>query len=95
MQLLPGPHWQRKYKKKDGIMNYLIGFDIGTQSTRCILIDRSGKLIASSTKGYDMDTPRPGWAEQNPDLWWEASIDTVKDVLKRSGINPSSVKPTS
>ncbi len=41
-------------------MNYLIGFDIGTTSTRCILIDTDGKLIASATSDYPMDTPRPG-----------------------------------
>ena len=58
-------------------MNYLVGFDIGTSSTRCILIDTSGKLIASSTKEYDMDTPKPGWAEQHPHLWWEATVATV------------------
>jgi len=44
-------------------MNYLIGFDIGTTSTRCILIDKSGNLIASAIKAYPMDTPRPSWAE--------------------------------
>jgi xylulokinase len=72
-------------------MNYLIGYDIGTSSTRCILIDTTGKLIASSTKEYDMDTPKPGWAEQHPDLWWEASVETIKDVLKKSKIDPSDI----
>jgi xylulokinase len=72
-------------------MNYLIGYDIGTSSTRCILVDTNGNLIASSTKEYDMDTPKPGWAEQHPDLWWEASVETVKDVLAKSKIDPSQV----
>jgi xylulokinase len=72
-------------------MHYLIGFDIGTSSTRCILIDIKGRLIASSTKEYDMDTPEPGWAEQHPDLWWEASAETVKDVLDKSKVNPKDI----
>lgn len=72
-------------------MHYLIGFDIGTSSTRCILIDKKGKLVASSTKEYNMDTPKPGWAEQHPDIWWKAPVDTVKDVLEKSKVNPASI----
>ena len=72
-------------------MQYLIGFDIGTTSTRCILIDASGKLISSATKEYPLDTPKPGWAEQDPDHWWEASVDTVKEVLDKSKIDPKDI----
>lgn len=72
-------------------MDYLIGFDIGTTSTRCILVDQAGKLIASATKEYPMDTPKPGWAEQHPDSWWEASMDTVRTVLKESKVVPSKI----
>lgn len=72
-------------------MDYLIGFDIGTSSTRCILIDTKGKLIASAIKGYDMDTPKPGWAEQHPDLWWDATLYTLRKVLKKSEVNPSDI----
>ena len=72
-------------------MNYLIGFDIGTTSTRCILIDILGKLIASATKEYPLDTPRPGWAEQDPDHWWEASVYTIKEVLAKSEVDPGDV----
>jgi xylulokinase len=69
-------------------MEYLMGFDIGTTSTRCILIDRNGKLISSATKEYPMDTPKPGWAEQDPESWWDAAIATVKEVLSLSNIDP-------
>ena len=72
-------------------MDYLIGFDIGTTSTRCILIDISGKLIASATKEYPLDTPKPGWAEQDPDHWWEASVYTIKEVLAKSKVDPGDV----
>jgi len=72
-------------------MDYLIGFDIGTTSTRCILIDTNGKLIASATSDYQMDTPRPGWAEQDPDNWWEATVITIKEVIEKSEVNPSGI----
>jgi len=72
-------------------MDYIVAFDIGTTSTRCILIDRSGKLIASANKGYPMDTPRASWAEQDPDQWWKASVSTIKEVLARSKIDPKDI----
>jgi len=72
-------------------MDYIIAFDIGTTSTRCILIDRSGKLIASAEKGYPMDTPGSGWAEQDPDQWWKAAVHTIKEVLARSKIDPKDI----
>src|SRR4030042_1924746 len=72
-------------------MDYLIGFDIGTTSTRCIIIDRSGKLMASASKEYPMDTPRPGWAEQDPDQWWDATVYVIKEVLAKSKIDPQNI----
>jgi xylulokinase len=72
-------------------MDCLIGFDIGTTSTKCILIDRSGKFIASANKEYPMDTPRLGWAEQDPDQWWDASVYTIKEVLAKSKIDPKNI----
>lgn len=72
-------------------MDYLIGFDIGTTSTRCILIDTNGKLVASATSDYPMDTPKPGWAEQDPDDWWSGTVATIKEVIEKSKINPSNI----
>ncbi len=72
-------------------MDYLIGFDIGTTSTRCILIDREGRLITSATKEYPMATPKPGWAEQDPADWWGGTLATTREVLKKSEIDPSNI----
>ena len=73
------------------MMNYLIGMDIGTSSTRAIIVDENGKLIASSTSEYPLITPKPGWAEQNPEDWWKASLEVIKEVLIISGISPKDV----
>ena len=72
-------------------MRFLLGLDVGTTSTRTIIIDENGKLIASSTSDYKLITPKPGWAEQNPDDWWTASIKTIKDVIKKSNVSPEDI----
>ena len=53
-------------------MNYLLGTDIGTSGTKTILMDTTGKLIAQDLQEYDVLTPKPLWAEQWPDVWYEA-----------------------
>ena len=72
-------------------MNYLLGLDNGTSSTRAIIIDEVGKLIASATKDYPLSTPKPGWAEQDSDHWWEATVYAIKEIIKESGVDPSDI----
>ena len=43
---------------------YVIGVDIGTQSTKALLCDAAGRIVAQHAKGYRPDTPKPLWAEQ-------------------------------
>jgi len=72
-------------------MKYLLGMDIGTGATRAIIIGEDGKLIASAARDYPLYTPKPGWAEQNPQDWWDASVEVIKEVIKKSGILPQDI----
>lgn len=72
-------------------MRFLLGLDVGTTSTRTVIIDENSKLIASSISNYKLITPKPGWAEQIPDDWWIASIKTIKDVIKKSNVSPENI----
>ena len=51
---------------------YVIGVDIGTQSTKALLTDARGRIVAQHSAGYRPDTPRPLWAEQWPAVWLDA-----------------------
>ncbi|MBI3737006.1 xylulokinase [Candidatus Sumerlaeota bacterium] len=61
----------------------LIGIDVGTSSTRVVAFDLRGETLAAETHDYPLLTPRPNWAEQNPDDWWEASRRGLRGVAKR------------
>lgn len=65
--------------KNDG---YLLGLDIGSSSVKAALIEiASGKLIThfqSPDHEMKIHAPRPGWAEQDPELWWEHSVICIK-----------------
>ncbi|MFI3237416.1 MAG: xylulokinase [Lachnospiraceae bacterium] len=73
-------------------MRYLLGIDLGTSGTKTVLFDEAGKKIASSTVEYDLIQPKNGWAEQDPDDWWNAAVVTTKNVLDDSGVNPADIK---
>ncbi|MBN3772054.1 FGGY family carbohydrate kinase, partial [Burkholderia sp. Se-20378] len=58
-------------------MEYVIGVDIGTQSTKALLVDRHGTIVARRSAGYQPDTPRPLWAEQWPQVWFDAVLACI------------------
>ena len=71
-------------------MAYLLGIDIGTSGTKTLLIEESGKVVASATDTYPLSTPKPLWAEQNPEDWWQATVSTIRKAI--AGINPAEIK---
>lgn len=73
-------------------MQYLLGIDVGTSGTKSVLFDTEGKALASSTAEYPLYQPRNGWAEQNPEDWWGAVVQTVSDVLCRSGVPSAEIQ---
>jgi len=62
-----------------------LGLDVGTSGVKAILVAASGDVVASATSPLTMQTPHPGWAEQDPEAWWQAtlaSIDAVRGKRK-------------
>src|SRR5438270_203287 len=51
----------------------IFGLDVGTSSVKGLAIDERGAVVASAEEAYPFATPRPGWAEQDPELWWRAT----------------------
>lgn len=73
-------------------MGYLIGIDIGTSGTKTLLVDETGHKIASASVEYPLYTPRPLWAEQEPADWWNATVESIRQVLGQSGIRGEQVR---
>jgi len=73
-------------------MDYLLGIDIGTSGTKGVLMDREGKIYARAGREYSIDIPQPGWAEQDPKMWWEATIQAIREIIKKSEVNPQQIR---
>ena len=70
----------------------LMGIDIGTQSTRVALLDLDGGLTANASTAQSLQTPRPGWAEQDPQVWWDNTVANIRRVFSITGIDPGDIK---
>ena len=69
----------------------LIGIDVGTSGTKTALYDESGKRLAVHTAEYPLYQPQNGWAEQEPEDWWQATVQGIQAVLSESCCDPSDV----
>lgn len=72
-------------------MKYTIGIDVGTSGTKNVLFDTFGGTIASHTEEYPLYQPKNGWAEQEPEDWYRASVKGCAEVMKKSGVSPEDV----
>src|SRR5262245_27837911 len=63
-------------------MAYLLGIDGGTESIRAIVFDLEGRAKGSHATRYTTDFPKPSWAEQSPDDWWNCLVQSVRGALK-------------
>ena len=54
-------------------MNCLIGLDVGTSGAKAVAISPDGEVLATAEEPYPLSTPRPGWAEQDPEDWRRAA----------------------
>ena len=59
---------------------YLLGIDVGTTGTKTLLFSAEGQLIRQAYRPYPMHTPQIGWSEQDPMDWWNAVVETVREV---------------
>ncbi|MEX0745758.1 MAG: xylulokinase [Phycisphaeraceae bacterium] len=73
------------------MMAYLLGIDIGTSGTKTLLCDHDGHVRATAMVEHDISSPRPGWSEQDPAQWWQATCDATKAVLAKAGMDGGEV----
>ena len=73
-------------------MEYLIGIDIGTYESKGALVDRDGRLVATSAVAHEMSIPKPGWAEHDADaVWWHDFVVLARDLIRLGNVSPSDI----
>lgn len=70
---------------------YTVSVDIGTSGTKTVLFSSDGKVVCDALYEYPMYQPQNGWAEQDPNDWKNATLSTITQVVKKSGVNPEDI----
>lgn len=73
-------------------MAVFLGVDVGTSGTKTLAMQEDGTILSSATIEYPLYSPQPGWSEQDPEDWWQATIKSIRKVLKTGKIKPADVK---
>ena len=72
-------------------MTYLLALDQGTSSSRSIVFDAQGRIVAMAQKELTQFYPQPGWVEHDPLEIWRTQLATARDVLTKAGISAQQV----
>jgi xylulokinase len=71
---------------------YLMGVDLGTSSVKTMIIDLNGNMLGGASQEYSFDVPRAGWAEQDTNVWYEATLSTMKTAFQEANLSPGDIE---
>ncbi|MEX1157772.1 MAG: FGGY family carbohydrate kinase, partial [Thermomicrobiales bacterium] len=72
-------------------MDHVIGIDTSTTATKAVVINQDGRVVAEGVQEYGYQIPHPGWSEQDPGLWWDATVAAIRSALSAAGIDGAAV----
>ena len=72
-------------------MKYLIGMDIGTSGTKTILFSEKGEIICDAYRPYNLNHLGGVNYEQDPRLWKNAAVETLKEIVNKSGVSTDNI----
>lgn len=70
---------------------YIAAIDQGTTSTRFIIFDHGGNIIAVDQKEHKQIYPKPGWVEHDPLEIWTRTREVIAGALKKGNVNPREI----
>ena len=73
-------------------MTYLLALDQGTSSSRSIVFDELGHIVAMAQRELLQIYPRPGWVEHDPLEIWRTQLETAREALLKAGLQASDIR---
>jgi xylulokinase len=58
----------------------LLGIDVGTTATKAVVVDPAGSILAAAERPVELHSPHPGWAEEDPEQWWENVCSLCREL---------------
>jgi xylulokinase len=70
---------------------YILALDAGTTSVKTVLFDTKGKQLSCAVCEYHLEKPCPNYVEVDPEVYWQATVDGIAEVIRDSGITPADI----
>ena len=70
---------------------HVLAIDQGTTSSRAIVFDRQGRIVASSQREFEQHYPQSGWVEHDADVIWSDTIDVSKEAIAKAGLEAAAI----
>lgn len=71
---------------------YILALDQGTTSSRAILFDHSGSIVAMAQKEFEQIYPKSGWVEHDPMEIWGTQSGVIREAMSKASIAPGDIK---
>lgn len=69
-----------------------LGIDLGTSSVKVLATDSRNRLLGEATREYPVDYPREKWAQQDPEHWWQGTVEAIRELVHRLDIPKDGVR---
>jgi len=73
-------------------MTYLLALDQGTSSSRSIVFEASGQIVAMAQREFRQIYPQPGWVEHDPKEIWASQLETAHEALAKAGLKAADIR---
>ncbi len=64
---------------------YFIGVDVSTTASKAVVVDEQGNVVTTKSHPHELYTPRPLWSEQDPENWWQAASQSLREAVQEVG----------
>lgn len=69
----------------------ILTYDIGTTGAKAVAFRKDASIVGSIYKQYNTYYPKPGWVEQAPEEWWAAVVESTRELMAKTGIEPGDI----
>jgi glycerol kinase len=73
-------------------MTYLLALDQGTSSSRSIVFDAQGRIVAMAQREFRQIYPQPGWVEHDANEIWDSQLATARDAIAQAGLQAGDIR---
>ena len=73
-------------------MSHILALDQGTSSSRSVVFDHQGRVVAMAQREVTQIYPQPGWVEHDPRELWTTQLETAREVLRKTGLSASDIQ---